>query len=46
VLQRSPAEQEVVRQCGYAQARQFQLECWLDQLEDLYQRSLALQEQG
>ena len=46
VLLRSPAEREVVRQRGYAQASHFQLEHWLDQLEDLYQQALALQGQG
>lgn len=44
VLLRSPAEQERIRQLGFAQARRFQLEPWLDQLEAYYQQALALQE--
>ncbi len=44
VLTRSTAEQERIRELGYAQARRFQLEPWLDQLEFHYQQALALQE--
>jgi glycosyltransferase involved in cell wall biosynthesis len=44
VLTRSTAEQERIRQLGFAQARRFQLEPWLDQLESHYQQALALQE--
>jgi|694.fasta_scaffold12338_12 glycosyltransferase involved in cell wall biosynthesis len=44
VLTRNPAEQERFRELGFAQARRFQLELWLDQLESYYQQALALQE--
>jgi len=44
VLTRSVAEQERVRQLGFAQARRFQYETWLDQLEIHYQQALALQQ--
>jgi glycosyltransferase involved in cell wall biosynthesis len=44
VLSRSAADQEQMRQLGFAQARCFQLEPWLDQLESHYQQALALQE--
>jgi len=45
VLSRSAAEQEQMRELGFAQARRFQPEPWLDQLECHYQQALALQEQ-
>jgi glycosyltransferase involved in cell wall biosynthesis len=44
VLTRSPAEQERIRELGFAQARRFGLEPWLDQLESQYLKALALQE--
>lgn len=44
VLSRSLSEQEKMRQVGFAQARRFQLDPWLDQLESHYQQALALQE--
>jgi glycosyltransferase involved in cell wall biosynthesis len=43
VLDRSPAEQERIRQLGFAQASRFQLESWLDQLEAFYKQALSLQ---
>lgn len=44
VLSRSAVEKERMRQLGFAQARRFQLEPWLNQLESHYQQALALQE--
>ena len=44
VLQRSPAEQQAVRQQGFDQAHRFEYEDWLDQLEAHYHCALALQE--
>ena len=44
VLSRSAADQEQMRQLGFAQARSFQLEPWLDQLERHYHQALALKE--
>jgi len=44
VLTRSPAEQDRIRELGFAQVRQFELELWLDQLESHYLKALALQE--
>ena len=44
VLSRSAAEQERIRQLGFAQARRFQLDPWLDELERHYHQALALQE--
>lgn len=44
VLSRSAAEQEQMRQLGFVQARRFQLEPWLDQLESHYQQAMELQE--
>jgi glycosyltransferase involved in cell wall biosynthesis len=44
VLTRSPAEQERIRELGFAQARRFGLEPWIDQLESHYLKALALQE--
>ncbi len=44
MLQRTPAEQAQVRQLGQAQARRFQSESWLQQLEAHYENALALQE--
>lgn len=44
VLNRSAPEQERMRQLGFAQARRFQLETWLTQLESHYQQALVLQE--
>jgi hypothetical protein len=44
VLTRSPAEQDRIRELGFAQVRQFELEPWLDQLESHYLKALALQE--
>jgi glycosyltransferase involved in cell wall biosynthesis len=44
VLTRSPAEQDRIRELGFAQVRQFELEPWLDQLESHYLNALALQE--
>ena len=43
LLNRSPAEQERIRQLGFTQVSRFQLESWLDQLESYYQQALALQ---
>jgi glycosyltransferase involved in cell wall biosynthesis len=43
VLSRSDAEQERVRQLGFAQVRLFRLKPWLDQLEAHYQQALVLQ---
>ena len=40
----SAAELERMRQLGFAQAKRFQQEPWLDQLESHYQQALALQE--
>jgi glycosyltransferase involved in cell wall biosynthesis len=45
VLNRSPAEQVRAREQGFRQASRFNHAQWLDQLEDHYQRALALQEQ-
>jgi glycosyltransferase involved in cell wall biosynthesis len=42
VLCRSAAEQEHWRQLGFAQARRFQLEPWLDHLETHYEHAMAL----
>jgi glycosyltransferase involved in cell wall biosynthesis len=44
VLTRCAPEQERIRELGFAQARLFQFEPWLDQLECYYQQALALQE--
>lgn len=44
VLTRSEAEQERMRQLGFAQAGRFRLEAWLDQLEAHYQQALVLQQ--
>jgi len=44
VLSRSVVDQERVRQLGFAHARGFQHETWLDQLEHHYQQALALQQ--
>ena len=44
VLNRSFTEQERIRELGFAQARRFQFEPWLDQLECYYKQALALQE--
>jgi glycosyltransferase involved in cell wall biosynthesis len=44
VVTRSAAEQERMRQLGFAQARRFRLEPWLNELESRYQQALALQE--
>lgn len=44
VLTRRNAERERVRQLGFAQAHCFQLEPWLNQLENHYQQILGLQE--
>lgn len=43
VLRRSPAERELIRQLGFAQAHRFQHEAWLNQLESFYLQALALQ---
>jgi glycosyltransferase involved in cell wall biosynthesis len=44
VLTRNAAEQEQRRQLGFAQARRFELDTWLDQLEIHYEKAQALQE--
>lgn len=44
VLARSAAQKEQSRQLGFAQARRFELDTWLDQLESHYEKALALQE--
>jgi len=44
VLNRSAPEQVRMRQLGFAQARRFQLETWLTQLESHYQQAFGLQE--
>lgn len=46
VLMRSAAEKEQMRELGFAQARRFKPEPWLDQLECHYHQALALQEQS
>jgi glycosyltransferase involved in cell wall biosynthesis len=43
VLRRSPAEHELIRQLGFAQAHRFQHETWLDQLESFYLQALVFQ---
>ena len=43
VLARSDSEKARMRALGFAQARRFQLEPWLDQLESYYRQALVLQ---
>jgi glycosyltransferase involved in cell wall biosynthesis len=44
VLSRSDAEQTRMRQLGFAQARRFRLEPWLNQLEAHYEQALVLKQ--
>jgi hypothetical protein len=42
-LEQSPVECETMRELGFAQARQFSTESWLDQMEHYYQHAFSLQ---
>jgi hypothetical protein len=44
LLQRSPLEQDRIRQLGILQAGRFNIDLWLDQLEQHYHQALALQQ--